>query len=192
MYGKSNQNRALAVYAVLQALTLGGIAIISPGCATAPQSAEGKAEIETRAGAAVARAKTSDPTLVPVFKDAVGYAVFPSVGKGGIGIGGAYGRGVLFEGGTAVGYCDLTQATIGFQLGGQEYTEILAFSTQGAIQSFKTGKMSFNAEASAVAVKSGSGANAKFAEGVAVFTLDEAGLMYEASIGGQKFTYQNK
>jgi lipid-binding SYLF domain-containing protein len=161
-------------------------------CATAPRSVQGKADIETEAAMALSKARTADPTLVPIFNTAAGYAVFPSVGKGAVGIGGAYGKGVLYERGIAVGYCDLTQGSIGLQLGGQAYTEIVAFDTPQAVEAFKQGHLRFDAQASAVALKSGAGANAKFTNGVAVFTMNEAGLMYEASVGGQKFGYQAK
>lgn len=161
-------------------------------CSTAPKSAEGKSDIRKQADKALSQAKATDPTLRPVFNSAAGYAVFPSVGKGAAGVGGAYGKGVLYEQGRAVGYCDLSQATIGLQLGGQAYTEIIAFETQEAVDTFKQGNFAFDAQVTAVALKSGAGANAKYTNGVAVFTMDEAGLMYEASVGGQKFTYQAK
>jgi lipid-binding SYLF domain-containing protein len=159
-------------------------------CATAPKSVEGKAEIRDEAATALAKAQRHDPTLVPVLREAAGYAVFPAVGKGAAGVGGAYGKGVLYEDSAPVGYCDLSQATIGFQLGGQRYTEIIAFETQQALEAFKEGDLRFDAQATAVALKSGAGANAQFKDGVAVFTMDEAGLMFEASIGGQKFSYE--
>ena len=89
-----------------------------------------------------------------------------------------------------MGYCDLSQASIGVQLGGQKYTEIICFETAQAVQNFKEGHFRFDAQATAVALKSGAGANAKYKDGVAVFTMDESGLMYEASVGGQKFSYQ--
>jgi len=162
------------------------------GCATAPPSVQGKANIENDAAVALSKAKTNDPTVVNVFDSAAGYAVFPSVGKGAVGVGGAYGKGVLYEQGNAVGYCDLTQASIGLQLGGQAYTEIIAFQTAPAAEVFKQGNFRFDAQATAVALKSGAGANAKFTDGAAVFTMDEAGLMFEAAVGGQKFSYQAK
>jgi lipid-binding SYLF domain-containing protein len=163
-----------------------------PACSTAPKTAEGKASITIDADSALARAQATDPSLKKVLDDAYGYAVFPTVGKGAIGLGGAYGKGVAYERGSVIGYCDLSQATIGFQLGGQSYTEIITFQTKEALENFKTGHFAFDAQASAVALKSGAGANAKYTGGVAVFTMNEAGLMYEASIGGQKFGYQNK
>ena len=159
-------------------------------CSTAPRSAEGKADIETNAAKALAKAQASNPTLVPIFDAAAGYAVFPSVGKGAAGVGGAYGKGVLYEHSRVVGYCDLSQATIGLQLGGQAYTQIIAFETQDALDYFKTGNFAFDAQATAVALRSGAGVNAQYSNGVAVFTMDEAGLMYEASVGGQKFSYE--
>ena len=162
------------------------------GCATAPKTAEGKADIESAADVALAKAQRTDPSLRSVFREASGYAVFPSLGKGAAGIGGAYGKGVLYVNERAVGYCDLSQASIGFQLGGQAYTEIIAFQNMQAVNKFKEGNFRFDAQATAVALKSGAGANAQYADGVAVFTMDEAGLMYEASIGGQKFSYQAK
>jgi lipid-binding SYLF domain-containing protein len=174
-------------------LVLGAIGFqVMTGCATAPRSVQGKADIEHEAAVALAKAQKNDLSLVNIFDTAAGYAVFPSVGKGAVGIGGAYGKGVLYEHGNAVGYCDLTQGSIGLQLGGQSYTEIICFETGQNVENFKQGNFRFEAQATAVAIKSGAGANAKFTNGVAVFTMDEAGLMFEASVGGQKFSYQAK
>jgi lipid-binding SYLF domain-containing protein len=161
-------------------------------CATAPVSVEGKADIEKDAATTLAAARAADPTLGSVFNSSAGYAVFPTVGKAAAGVGGAYGKGVLYEGGRVVGYCDLTQATVGMQLGGQTYSQIIAFETKQAVDTFKQGNFRFAAQATAVALKSGVGANAQFKEGVAVFTMDETVLMYEAAVGGQKFSYQPK
>ncbi len=159
-------------------------------CNTAPASPEGKAEMRRSSADALAQAQNNDPSLRNVIGDSAGYAVFPSIGKGAVGVGGAYGKGDVYQHGAVIGYCDMTQGSIGFQLGGQAYTEILVFQTPDALERFKTGNFRFDAQATAVALKSGAGANAKFVDGVAVFTMDEAGLMYEASIGGQKFSYQ--
>ncbi len=177
----------------LMLLALGLVVSMGLGaCATAPQTEQGRTDIRADADRALVKAKENDTSLEAALKKAKAYAVFPSVGKGAIGVGGAYGRGVLYEGGSFTGYCDLTQASIGFQLGGQAYTEIIAFSTTEAVTKFKAGNFAFDAQATAVALKSGAGANAKYADGVAVFTMGETGLMYEASIGGQKFSYQAK
>jgi lipid-binding SYLF domain-containing protein len=160
------------------------------GCATAPPTKQGKVDIRDEAAIALTKAQANDPTLTPLLNAAAGYAVFPSIGKGGAGIGGAYGKGVLYQNGTAVGYCDLSQATIGAQLGGQSYSEIICFADANSIARFQQGKFRFDAQATAVALKSGAGADAKYRDGVAVFTMDETGLMAEATIGGQDFSYQ--
>jgi lipid-binding SYLF domain-containing protein len=167
-------------------------ALLATGCATAPRTAEGKTELNSKVQSAIGKATKSDPGLEKFFDEAVGYAVFPTVGKGAIGVGGAYGRGELYEGGQLDGYCTLTQASIGLALGGQAYTELIFFETKTALDRFKSGNFAFAAQASAVALKSGASANAKYTDGVAVFTMGEAGLMYEASVGGQKFSYEPK
>ncbi len=161
-------------------------------CTTAPKSEAGKTDIREEASAALAKAERNDPTLSPVLRASKGYAVFPTVGKGAVGVGGAYGKGVLYEGGAFSGYCDLSQGSIGFQLGGQAYSEIICFATADALTLFKTGNFAFDAQATAVALKSGAGANARYSNGVTVFTMDESGMMFEASVGGQKFSYQAK
>lgn len=168
------------------------VSLVLAACTTAPRSEGGKADIRAEAAEALAKGERSDPTLAQFLHHAMGYAVFPTVGKGAVGVGGAYGKGVLHEGGSFVGYCDLSQGSIGLQLGGQAYTEIITFATSEALTLFKTGNFAFDSQATAVAVKSGAGANAKYSNGVAVFTMDESGLMFEASIGGQKFSYQAK
>ena len=132
----------------------------------------------------------ADPSLSRFFTSAVGYAAFPTVGKGGFGIGGAYGRGVLFERGKPIGRTSLTQVTIGPQLGGQAYSEIVFFESREAVATFKKGELAMAAQVSAVAASAGASANAKYAQGVAVFTLPKGGLMAEASVGGQKFYFR--
>jgi lipid-binding SYLF domain-containing protein len=165
-------------------------ALLLAGCSTTPQTAEKQAQLTTSSEDVVQLAKKTDPGLQTFFESAAGYAVFPSVGKGAVGVGGAYGRGELYEGGKLAGYCTLTQASIGFALGGQKYSELIFFETKAALDRFKSGSFAFAAQVSAVALKSGASANAKYADGVAVFTMGETGLMYEASVGGQKFSFQ--
>jgi lipid-binding SYLF domain-containing protein len=159
-------------------------------CSTAPESESKRDALVQEADAALTRMKAADPSLNDVMQRSYGYAIFPSVGKGGVGVGGAYGRGVVVEQGKMIGFTDLSQATIGFQLGGQEYTELLVFEDQKALDRFKREELEFSAQASAVALKAGAAAGTNFKDGVAVFTQTNAGLMYEATIGGQKFSYQ--
>lgn len=123
------------------------------------------------------------------FSNAHGYVIFPNVGKGGIGIGGASGNGVVYENGTKIGMAKLSQLSIGFQWGGQAYREIIFFETKETMDRFKDSKVELSAQASAVAVTAGASADAKYVEGVMIFTMQKGGLMYEASVGGQKFKF---
>ncbi len=121
------------------------------------------------------------------FSGAHGYAIYPSIGKGAIGIGGAHGNGVLFKGGAAQSSTSMSQVTIGFQWGGQAYMEVVFFEDARAYDNFVEGKLKLSAQASAVAVTAGASFDVKYNDGVAIFTLVKGGLMYEASVGGQKF-----
>ncbi len=136
--------------------------------------------------------KKSDPAMMAFFDKAYGYAVFPTVAKAGIGIGAAHGTGKVYEKGALIGKATLTQLTIGFQLGGQAYSEIIFFEDAVALARFKGGNFEFGAQASAVAVTAGASANADYSNGVAIFTRAKGGLMYEASVGGQKFSFEAK
>lgn len=135
--------------------------------------------------------KKKDPGLNKFFTEAYGYAVFPAVIKGGaFGFGGAYGKGQVFERGVVIGNASVSQGSIGFQLGGQSYSEVVFFRDKEALERFKNGNVKFAAQASAVAVTEGVAANAAYSNGVAVFTLPRKGLMFEAAIGGQRFAFK--
>lgn len=140
------------------------------------------------AQATLARVTSVDPSIKNFLANAYGYAVFPTVSKGAIIVGGAYGQGAAFHADKMVAKCSLAQATVGAQLGGQTYSEVIFFQDQPHFQQFLSGNFAFDAQASAVAVTAGAAANAAYNHGVAVFSLPKAGLMYEASVGGQKFT----
>ncbi|MBT8203866.1 MAG: hypothetical protein KJO20_00670 [Eudoraea sp.] len=131
----------------------------------------------------------SDWRMEKHFNNAYGYVIFPNVGKGAVGIGGAAGNGVAYEGGKEIGMAKLTQLSIGFQWGGQAYREVIFFEDRAAMERFKENKIEFAAQASAVAVTEGASANARYVDGVMVFTMQKGGLMYEASVGGQKFRF---
>ena len=146
------------------------------------------------------------------FGSSYGYAVFPTIGKGGVGIGGAYGSGRVYAKGAHVGDTSMTQLTVGFQLGGQAYSQIVFFQDQRSFDEFTSGNFEFGAQASAVAITAGASAQTStggtgagasgtqshattaggYQKGMAVFTVAKGGLMYEASIGGQKFSYKAK
>lgn len=176
---------------VLTALAaLGGVAF-STACATAPETRAERTLLTGDSHAFVARAKETDPSLSRFFGECSGYAVFPEIGKGGFIVGGAYGKGQLFDRqGRLVGYCDVSQGSIGAQIGGQTFGELVFFETDQSMTNFKAGKFALSAQASAVALGEGAGAAAKWTDGVAVFVMNPKGLMLEASIGGQQFGYQ--
>lgn len=134
------------------------------------------------------RMQQVDPSMSRFIHNAYGYAVFPSVAKGGFVVGGAYGKGAAFHAGSMVARCNMSQATIGLQLGGQVYSEVIFFQNSEAFQNFLSGQFAFAAQATAVAVTAGAAANAAYSGGVAVFSLPKGGLMYEAAVGGQRFS----
>jgi lipid-binding SYLF domain-containing protein len=160
------------------------------GCSTAPKTVEARTDLNQTVRETISRARQTDPGIQGFIDSSAGYAVFPTVGKGAVGVGGAFGRGELIQGGKMVGYCTLTQASVGLALGGQAYSELVFFETPAALEDFKSGDYTFAAQVSAVALKSGASANARYSDGVAVFTLGEEGLMVEASVGGQKFSFE--
>jgi lipid-binding SYLF domain-containing protein len=144
------------------------------------------------------------------FDNAYGYAIFPSVGKGGFGIGGSYGKGSVYKQGKKTGTVTLTQVTIGFQLGGQAFSEIIFFENKASYYTFTNGNFEFSAQASAVAINAGANAQTSttgtsagastspeknkqegiYQNGMATFTYIKGGLMYEAALGGQKFSFE--
>ena len=132
---------------------------------------------------------SKDPGLADFASEAYAYVVFPGIGKGAAGIGGAHGRGVAWEQGEVVGRAKMTQITIGFQWGGQAYREVIFFEDEQSFRRFKRGELEFSGQVSAVAVTAGASADISYENGVAIFTMTKGGLMYEASIGGQKFKY---
>ncbi len=151
------------------------------------------------------------PAVQPFFKDAYAYAVFPTIGKGGLGIGGAYGKGRVYRGGKVTGEMSLTKVSIGFQAGGQGFSEMVFLQDKRAYDDFTSGEFEFDAAASAVAITAGAQAKAgtegaaasasagpataeqakaSYRKGMAVFVHIKGGLMYEASVGGQKFNFK--
>jgi lipid-binding SYLF domain-containing protein len=161
---------------------------------------------------AIASFRAAEETA-PFFNSAYGYVVFPTIGKGGIvGVGGAHGAGRVYVGGQYVGDTTMTQLTVGFQLGVQAYSQMIFLEDNRALESFTSGNFEFSAQATAVALTAGVSAEANtgggaaagasggrndarvahggYRKGMAVFTIARGGLMYEATLGGQKFTYK--
>ena len=163
--------------------------VSTPTLAWQPDQTSG---IELAVAQAMIRAKNSDPDIERWFKSAYAYAVFPRVAKGGIGIGAAYGKGIVIVGDETVGDTSLSQVTIGLQLGGQVYSEYIMFKDVTALNSFKRGNFELGAQLSAVALTAGASLDTSYDGGVAVFTVAEGGLMFEASVGGQQFKYSDR
>ena len=150
------------------------------------------------------------PVVAPFFESAHGYAVFPTVGKGGLGVGGSHGKGQVYRGGKAIGFTSTSDVSIGLQAGGQAYSQIIFFQDAASLDKFTSGNFEFAASASAIAVKATAGATAgtegataaagskdekvvagaEYQNGMAVFTMAKGGLMYAATIAGQKYTYK--
>lgn len=151
------------------------------------------------------------PEVLPFFENCYGYAVFPTIGKAGFVVGGAYGKGQVYKGGNLTGTSKMVKLSIGFQAGGQAFREIIFFQDKRAYDEFTNGEFSFDAQASAVVVTAGAQANVgqsgvsagasagpatgvqahnQYRKGMAIFVHTKGGLMYEAAIGGQKFTFE--
>jgi lipid-binding SYLF domain-containing protein len=174
-----------------RALVLTMVAGLLVGCATAPASRPEREALRTESGTALQRMSAEDPGVTALVKRGTGYALFPTVTKGGLVVGGAHGQGVLYEQGRHTAYCDLTQATVGAQVGGQSFSELLVFENRAALDRFKAGQLAFATDASAVVLKTGvATADVPFVEGVAVVVSPIGGAMVEAAIGGQQFTCQ--
>lgn len=153
------------------------------------QSTRKEKKLVNDAAAAKTEFVSTDGMINSLFSSAYGYVIFPNVSKGGIGIGGAAGNGIVYEQGNIVGKAHMTQVSVGFQFGGQAYREVIFFETKADLDRFKEDKVELSAQASAVALTAGASANVKYREGVMIFTQQKGGLMYEASVGGQKFDY---
>jgi len=133
----------------------------------------------------------TDPGLQHFFDNSYGFAILPNVGKGGLVVGGAHGKGIVFEDGKPVGVTEMTQVTIGGQIGGKSYAEIIFFKSKSEYKVFITGRYEVAVSLSAVALDYGVSNNLAYSNGVAIVTKDNGGLMAEATVGGQKFSYHS-
>ncbi len=162
------------------------------GCSTAPTTTAEQEDLVHKAQTERDEWSKVDPGVEALAKNSQGAAFFPEVTKGGLGIGGAYGRGVVYERGQHIGYADITQGTLGLQAGGQTYSEVIVLENEAAMERFKQNDVNFGANASAIIANSGAAANTRFVDGVAVFIRPITGAMAEASISGQRITYVPK
>jgi lipid-binding SYLF domain-containing protein len=181
-------NTTAAIFAI-------GLVVAAAGCGGSgwrpdhPEAGHPAVVASPEAAETLALFQEKDPGLRRFIDQAHGVAIFSTVGKGAIAIGGAHGKGEVYERGQLVGTTRVTQVSLGLALGGQSYSELVFFQDRAALDEFKSGNFELGAQASAVAVTAGASADASYDRGVAIFTLPKAGLMYEASVAGQKFSY---
>ncbi len=165
---------------------LGALLILALGASTV-RAAD---DLASKANEAIATFQRTDSTLKKMMDESVGYAIFPSIGKAGFIIGGERGKGLVYQGGKLVGEARVTEVSIGATAGAESYSELILFESTSAIRDFKASDWEMSAKVSAVAAAEGAAKNAKYRQGVAVFTLTKGGLMVQASVGGQKFKFK--
>jgi lipid-binding SYLF domain-containing protein len=166
------------------ALSLGG------ACATAPKTADEKADLYVQADTTLRSMKNRDPGLAELLNRSAGYVVFPDIGKGGLIVGGAYGRGILYENGRRKGFVELNQASIGAQVGAQTFSELIVFTNPLDVSKLKMGDFSLGANVSAVALTTGAAASVDTNAGTYVFVVPKGGVMAELSVSGQKLNFE--
>jgi lipid-binding SYLF domain-containing protein len=177
---------SLAFGGALAAIVLFG----NVGCSTAPEKPAAREQLDNNADSTLKNMKAADPTLAGVLDHSAGWAIFPSVGKGGFIAGAAYGRGQVYDAkGSFLGYSDLKQGTVGAQAGAQTYDELIVFKDTEALNKFMSGQFALSANYSAVLLKANAADSANWNDGVLVLVKPEGGAMLEASIGGQKFSF---
>ncbi len=174
---------------IVAGLALSSFVLAAASWAWDPDEAD---EYHAKSQEAISEFKENDPSIQRFFDASSGYVVIPTVGKAGFGIGGARGKGILYENGAITAIVTLTQLSFGFQWGGQAYSEFIFFEDGATLTNFKRGNYELGAQASAVAITAGASADADFNGGMAIFTQAKGGLMYEASVGGQKFKVEEK
>ena len=179
----------------MKAVTIGLICfwvfmLAAGGCKIEPKEPEGRAVLSAEVDEAIAVMKTKDRNIQRFFDKSYGYAVLPKVFKGAFIAGVAGGRGQVFEEGTMVGCCNMTQVSGGFSFGGEFYREIIFFRDKEDLDKFRSGEFTFSAQITGVALTLGAATKADYKAGMAVFITTDAGAMVDVSLGGQKFNYE--
>ena len=158
-------------------------------CATRPETPAARSYLSNHVQETVTLFQVRDPGIQAFFDGAYGYAVLPRVTKGAVVVGGAHGKGEVFAQGVKVGYCSMSQASVGFSFGGEYFREIIFFRDKANLDRFRLGDFTFSGQATAVAVNTGAAAKSDYEYGMAVFIMPDSGLMVDASIAGQRFEY---
>jgi lipid-binding SYLF domain-containing protein len=176
----------------MKALIVGGLAMVGllAGCATtAPQSPTERAALTASCQGTLASFKARDPSLAPLLKKAVGWAIFPEIGKGAFGLGGSYGKGEVYEYGRLIGYADVSELSLGVQVGAKSFSQILLFLRPEDLDKFKRGDWTVAGNASAVALSAGVAGTTDPSKGVIALVDTQGGLMAEAAVGGQRYRF---
>jgi len=165
-------------------------ALAMVGCeSTGPNAPANHTELQTRTNTTLEQFYSHDPGLQNNVNNSAGFAVFSNVGKAAVGVGGASGIGQVYKGGQLVGSVKMNQVSVGPQIGGETYSELIVFENEAALNRLINNSLEFGATAQAMIVKAGTAASARFDNGVEVYILPQGGLMAGADIHGQKFTY---
>ena len=174
-----------------RALLAMGLMMAAAGCGSTPNTgtSEDREVLHSRVQTCMADFKAEDPTIQRFFDTAEAYVVFPRVVTGALVVGAAHGHGEVYQKRQLIGYADVTQGSVGAQIGGQRFAEVIFFQNESSLVDFKYGTLEFDARATAIAASRGAGTTADYRRGVVIFTLPESGLMAQAAIGGQKFRY---
>ncbi len=176
--------RVVCLMAILVSL------VLAVGCETTPKNKKDKEALDASVAASIKEMSEKDPRVAQFMESAYGYVCFPTVSYGGLIAAAGSGQGEVYVQGDLVGYARIFQASVGGNVGGRWYSELIFFKDQKAFQDFKDGDLKFQAHAAAVAVTAGGGTQADYQKGVAVFTHDKFGLSAQASIGGQEFKFE--
>jgi lipid-binding SYLF domain-containing protein len=172
------------VWMVVATLFLGACEVVGP------QDSEEQSLLHQRAQASLSDMKRADPSLETLLNSSFAYVIFPRITTAAAGVGGAYGTGEVYQKGKLVGYADVSQGSIGAQLGGQRFAELIMFRTETTYVNFKHNSPEFDARVSAVAASSGAARAADYSSGVLVMYQPEGGLMFQAAVGGQQFRFR--
>ena len=168
------------------------VLLAAGGCSVAPEKPEDKIVLSAETEEAIAVMKAKDPSIQKFFDKSYGYTVLPKVFKGAFLVGGAYGKGQVYEKGKMVGFCNMSQASLGFSFGGEFFREIIFFRDKEDLDAFRSEEYTFSAQVTGVALTAGVATKADYKAGMAVFIMTDTGLMVDASLGGQKFNYETK
>jgi len=165
------------------------VVAMTAACSTAPTTQQAKDDLVRDAASALTALDREIPGVLSLVRGSYGYAMFPSVSKGGLGLGGAYGRGVVYAQGRLIGYADVTQGSLGLQVGGQTYRQLIVFDDKAALDRFTQGRFDLAADTSAIVIQPGYAERVRLTEGATMFSRPIAGLMGELAMAGQQFSF---